>query len=655
MEINKLASFSLISLQWHKYKKTYLDNFIPLFCTMLIDNTISKIEIKDYPELVDLFRKMYSIDLPLYVVQAIIDAMYQFDFLNKEQTTYIINTNKIIDNKFYISEIQNECLAKQSIVVKSFCEYVKEHLNKNLDNITATKLLLEFIKRNDVSLFLDNNINLDDTISDSQNSITAEEYYLTGSFINWIYRSNPSIYKNIVDFSVGNIAFNALKMNSLPKEAETLKKCVIFLDASHIFPLLGIDQNDRFETVKLIIKTIHEKGGFVKIYQHTYDEIKEIIDTATKYIESPLYDPYKATKALLYMRQEGFSQTRVEAISASLDRKLKQYKIDIEKELPDRKLGLDENKLTEFIKNRNIHKRFHSEEFYIKRTERDVSSIIFTYEKRKKLDSVSFIDAKYIFITENPVLSLADKNMIKEFDIFKESLVLAAIPETLLCSYLWFGSPEKAEEYLTFELLGMAFSAISPTPEIIQKLKIEIKKLYDIGDITENDYLIMSTEYIIKNALSEKTLNNPANLTNDTIFDLAEIAKDKLAIKDREERKEIEKRFYILSNDTEKRSNNLKEKAKHNADKNTNRTIWIFRILFILLHIVIPGTISILQSIFAYSNILILLFSIAISLIIYILNIEKEFSLSGKRTDLYNKYLLKWYKEYELDTAEFEK
>lgn len=655
MEINKLASFSLISLQWHKYKKTYLDNFIPLFCTMLIDNTISKIEIKDYPELVDLFRKMYSIDLPLYVVQAIIDAMYQFDFLNKEQTTYIINTNKIIDNKFYISEIQNECLAKQSIVVKSFCEYVKEHLNKNLDNITATKLLLEFIKRNDVSLFLDNNINLDDTISDSQNSITAEEYYLTGSFINWIYRSNPSIYKNIVDFSVGNIAFNALKMNSLPKEAETLKKCVIFLDASHIFPLLGIDQNDRFETVKLIIKTIHEKGGFVKIYQHTYDEIKEIIDTATKYIESPLYDPYKATKALLYMRQEGFSQTRVEAILASLDRKLKQYKIDIEKELPDRKLGLDENKLTEFIKNRNIHKRFHSEEFYIKRTERDVSSIIFTYEKRKKLDSVSFIDAKYIFITENPVLSLADKNMIKEFDIFKESLVLAAIPETLLCSYLWFGSPEKAEEYLTFELLGMAFSAISPTPEIIQKLKIEIKKLYDIGDITENDYLIMSTEYIIKNALSEKTLNNPANLTNDTIFDLAEIAKDKLAIKDREERKEIEKRFYILSNDTEKRSNNLKEKAKHNADKNTNRTIWIFRILFILLHIVIPGTISILQSIFAYSNILILLFSIAISLIIYILNIEKEFSLSGKRTDLYNKYLLKWYKEYELDTAEFEK
>ena len=655
MEINKLASFSLISLQWHKYKKTYLDNFIPLFCTMLIDNTISKIEIKDYPELVDLFRKMYSIDLPLYVVQAIIDAMYQFDFLNKEQTTYIINTNKIIDNKFYISEIQNECLAKQSIVVKSFCEYVKKHLNKNLDNITATKLLLEFIKRNDVSLFLDNNINLDDTISDSQNSITAEEYYLTGSFINWIYRSNPSIYKNIVDFSVGNIAFNALKMNSLPKEAETLKKCVIFLDASHIFPLLGIDQNDCFETVKLIIKTIHEKGGFVKIYQHTYDEIKEIIDTATKYIESPLYDPYKATKALLYMRQEGFSQTRVEAISASLDRKLKQYKIDIEKELPDRKLGLDENKLTEFIKNRNIHKRFHSEEFYIKRTERDVSSIIFTYEKRKKLDSVSFIDAKYIFITENPVLSLADKNMIKEFDIFKESLVLAAIPETLLCSYLWFGSPEKAEEYLTFELLGMAFSAISPTPEIIQKLKIEIKKLYDIGDITENDYLIMSTEYIIKNALSEKTLNNPANLTNDTIFDLAEIAKDKLAIKDREERKEIEKRFYILSNDTEKRSNNLKEKAKHNADKNTNRTIWIFRILFILLHIVIPGTISILQSIFAYSNILILLFSIAISLIIYILNIEKEFSLSGKRTDLYNKYLLKWYKEYELDTAEFEK
>lgn len=655
MEINKLASFSLISLQWHKYKKTYLDNFIPLFCTMLIDNNISKIEIKDYPKLIDLFQKMYSIDIPLYVVQPIINNMYQFGFLSKEQVAYTINTDKIIDNKFYISEIQNECLAKQDIVVKSFCEYVKEHFNKNLDNITATKLLLEFIKRNDVSLFLDNNINLDDTISDSQNSITAEEYYLTGSFIKWIYRSNQSIYKNIVDFSVGNIAFNALKMNSLPKEAETLKKCVIFLDASHIFPLLGIDQNDRFETVKLIIKTIHEKGGFVKIYQHTYDEIKEIIDTATKYIESPLYDPCKATKVLLYMRQEGFSQTMVEAISASLDRKLKQYKIDIEKELPDRKLGLDENKLTEFIKYKNTHKRFQSEDFYVKRTERDVNSIIFTYEKRKKLDSVSFIDAKYIFITENPVLSLADKNMIKEFDIFKESLVLAAIPETLLCSYLWFGSPEKAEEYLTFELLGMAFSAISPTPEIIQKLKIEIKKLYDIGDITENDYLIMSTEYIIKNALSEKTLNNPANLTNDTISDLAEIAKDNLAIKDREERKEIEKKFCNLSNDTEKRSNNLKEKARHNADKNTNRTIWIFRILFILLHIVIPGTISILQSIFAYSNILILLCSIAISLIIYLLNIEKEFSLSGKRTDLYKKYLVKWYKEYELDTAEFEK
>lgn len=647
--INQLASFSLISVQWHKYNKTYLDNFIPLFCTMFIDQKISKIEIKDYGTLVSQFNAIYSIDLPSYIIQPIIEKLCQQELISQELISYKVNTDKIFDNHLYIADIQRQCREKQNDVIKAFRVYTQERFNKIFTDTDAIRLLSKFIMRHDISLFFD------ESIVWSEDILADEEYYLAGSFIKELNDNNSTMYQTIVELAVGNIAFNALQMTFLPTEVETLKKCVVFLDASHLFPLLGVDQNERLETIELMIKTIHTKGGFVKIYKHTYDEVKEILESAKKYIESPLYDPCKATKALFYMRQEGFSLTKLDTISASFDRILREYKITIEKEIPDRNLGLDEKKLAQYIKTKCTHKRFESEEFYEKRTERDVHSIIFTYEKRKNLEAKNFIDAKYLFITENPILPLANKNMLKELKIHTDNIVLSAIPETLLCSYLWLGSPEKAKEYMTFELLATALSAISPTPEIIQKVKIEIQKLYDNNNISKDDYQIMAAEYLIKDALSEKTLNNPANLNTADISGLIEYAKNKLAIDERQKRKEVENTLAMLSSDTEKRNDARRDKAEAKAKKDTDRHIYRYQIFFILLHIILPAAISGIQYICGKNNILINILAFIVSIVVYYCNIEKEFSLSNKRKVLQKRYLKKWYEEYELDTSELEK
>ena len=76
----------------------------------------------------------------------------------------------------------------------------------------------------------------DESIVWSEDILADEEYYLAGSFIKELNDNNSTMYQTIVELAVGNIAFNALQMTFLPTEVETLKKCVVFLDASHLFP-----------------------------------------------------------------------------------------------------------------------------------------------------------------------------------------------------------------------------------------------------------------------------------------------------------------------------------------------------------------------------------------------------------------------------------
>ena len=501
----QLVTFSLLSVQWQKYNKSYLDNFIPLFATLLIEKNKNNFEQKDYPQLATAFKELFSLPLPAYLVSSIVAKMLQLQLITKENGIFVVNSQAIIEHKLYIRDEIDSCANKQNKVFSDFIRYCNEKYQRVITPEDANRIILSFIKENDADiLFQEINISID-------NKITPDELLLVGKYIYYLYENNLDLYRDIVNFAVGSIAFNAMYLAPAESNSESLKKCVFFLDSSFIFPLIGIDSLQRKTIVEEIIKEIRLKGGYVKIYQHTYDEVVEILETAVKYVESPFYDPVQASKALSYLHQNGYSSTDVEAIIASIARVLKENNIYIEKEIPNKLLGINEKDLNNEITENLLLKQNDYPDRYAERTVRDVNSIIYTYEKRKKIDSKNFIDAKYSFITENALLTKADKKVVHKYSTKHTNTVEffpAAIPEAMLCAYLYLGSSNKAVENITLSVLATAFASIRPTAELENLVKVKAKQLKDKNIISEIDYNLVLATHLIKDCLTEKSLTS---------------------------------------------------------------------------------------------------------------------------------------------------
>lgn len=552
----QLATFSLLSTQWQKYNKSYLDNFVPLFTTLLVENNISSFTQKDYAVLAEDFEKLFSLPIPAYLISSLVAKLLGLHFLKKERDIFIVDRTAIIKHGFCIKDEIDSCSNKQNEIFAEFIKYCSENYNKTITKEEANKIILSFIKDNDTDI----------VFTELKTNSSSEELFLVGKFVSLLFLEKPVLYKDFVNFAIGSIAFHAMYLAPMESETESLKKCVFFLDSSFIFPLLGIDSMQREEIIKEIIKEIHLKGGFIKIFKHSFDEIVEILETAKKYIESPFYDSRKANKALSYMRQEGFSVARIELIIASLQTILKENLISIENDIPEKLLGIDENELTTEINNNLFLRQYDSIEKYAERTLRDVNSIIYTYEKRKKIDSKNFIDAKYSFITENALVSSTDKKIVSKYSENKNSLedfFPAAIPEPMLCAYLYIGSSNKAVENVSMSVLATAFAAIRPNAELEALVKDTAKKLKDENRITEAAYNLVITSHLIKDCLAERTLNSYEKVNEDTIFELIEDAKDAISIEEREKRKKAEQKLF----EEQKRNKQRKQKAEKKARK----------------------------------------------------------------------------------------
>lgn len=631
-----LTTFSLISTQWEKYNKSYLDNFIPLFATLLIEKEKKSFEQKDYYKIAEDFRELFGLPrIPPYLITSLVSKLIKIGVITKENNIFIVKSQKIIEKKLYIKDEINSCSNSEKRLCASFISFCNKNYSKLFTEKEAADIILNFINDNSSEIFFKENI------VHCNNNGNA---YFVGKFLANAFTENPEIYKIFVNLSLGKIAFDAMYYAPPESERESLKKCVFYFDSSFIFPLLGIDSLQRESIIKEIITEIRSKGGFVKIYKHTYDEILEVLESAKEYIESPNYDPRLANKALFYMRQEGYSVIQVDLIIKSIDRVLKENFIGIERNTPDKKLGINENMLFQEISSKLTLREYETADKYSTRTERDVNSIIYTYEKRKKLVSSNFVNAKYSFITENTLLTKADKKIIYEH-INKEErkdFFPAAILEAMLCSYLYLGSYNKAAENTSMSVLATALTCIRPSQELEALIKDTASKLRDSNRITEKEYHLATTSYLIKDCLAEKTLCSYEKVHEETIFSLIEDAKDLLGSEERKKRKEAEAKLYEEYERNEKRIKKAEKIAKI-------KSIIVFMIQLLLL--AIPYIFSIIP-ILNISWKLKIGLSIGWTIFCFIINHFRPLNIKKIWKQIYDKQLKKEYEYFEISVDE---
>jgi hypothetical protein len=244
-----------------------------------------------------------------------------------------LSVNIPVASKFDISEdIKTNSVKREQLCV-DFTEFVKArypNYAKVLSYETVSDLMLNFIENNDVSLFFLYNDRNEALLPEPKLPHNAKRYkHIFSKYVLYTAENNPVIFRIIEDMVLGSIATHALFFSFAKQTGDTLKDCDIYLDTSLILRLIGADENYYVDSMSLFLESIKGSGGNLKIFEHTYDEAKKVLDASLEWVESPNFDVTKANRATLFFRQKGYTRSQVELICASLERKINGFGINV--------------------------------------------------------------------------------------------------------------------------------------------------------------------------------------------------------------------------------------------------------------------------------------------------------------------------------------
>jgi hypothetical protein len=354
------------------------------------------------------------------------------------------------------------------------------------------------------------------------------------------------MFRIIEDMVLGSIATHALLFSFAKQTGDTLKDCDIYLDTSIVLRLIGADENYYADSVSLFLESIKGSGGNLKIFEHTYDEVKEALDASLEWVESPNFDVTKANRATLFFRQKGYARSNVELIHASLERKINEFGIDVVTKpiYSVDNITIDETEFQEIFENEiKRHDTSFNPLKYKSRTQRDVDSICAISRLRHNIRYADSIrKAKYLFTTLNGALVIANKIYNKKHSLNKDN-IYEAVSDIFLGTYLWANTPQIAAKINAVRIKAVALSAIKPDADMEQAFYQAAKRLKDDKQIKDDDYILVNSSYLVADLLSEKTIGDTTLVSENTVFDILDEVKTRIIGNTNVELREVTSKF----------------------------------------------------------------------------------------------------------------
>ncbi|MDT2765473.1 hypothetical protein P7H38_02090 [Lactococcus raffinolactis] len=178
----------------------------------------------------------------------------------------------------------------------------------------------------------------------------------------------------------------------------SLRNLTIYIDTPIVFYILGITTLEVKDVYLNLIEDLQKKGAKIAVFEHTIQEVENILEGSKKWVESSSFDISKASLASEYYFENGYDKNYIDLDIARFRNQLIDLKIEILErpdELENKRFNEDTRTIEELIrKRRNI-----AFEPYNESIERDVNSINSIYILRKGRRVSTIQEAKFIFLT----------------------------------------------------------------------------------------------------------------------------------------------------------------------------------------------------------------------------------------------------------------
>lgn len=339
------------------------------------------------------------------------------------------------------------------------------------------------------------------------------------------YESGDAAVLEYIDRYTTGAAFAETLTFHVPTQEYKNCRANVYLDTGFIFALLGIGSKDRSDSFQELFNDIVHMGMTPKIYQHTYDEIAGIIDTARTWINNSNYNPASASETAYYFVTNNWTYKEATELLGDLKGIITEdYHIQIDN-LPYPEANSIRTKHEEDIKQMIIdeylrrNERFSAEDkdFTISQ---DARSLFMTLHLDRGHIARTLPDINNIFITTNRTLAKVGKQLTSELAHSPGTYIPIVLTDLIWGTLIWANSPAKVSPLNQANIISAAYAAFHPSEEILQKLNSTLQKCQASGKLTPEKCYFLKTNAVALKILSQKTQNDDLNYSEQTPFEI---------------------------------------------------------------------------------------------------------------------------------------
>lgn len=504
LSFSQMSNIAVFKTESFNGAKDYLHAFDKLFLTL-----IAKKNYADFTsfEILEDFESFYCLNLTNMFVSEFLKRLCSQGYIKKRSDDFVVVKSAFEQERFI--EEYNETQDLVSIFNKRFVEYCHSQ-GSDLNVEDAERIICDYIECS-VKQSSIKNIIFDTHLS-------SVNLYLFDSFLKDIEKEGDSLFETYKKICLGRIFASVMAENDIFTTDNNLcyNNLCIYLDSDFMFNLLGLNPNGYSEEYIDMVNTLKKLGAKLYIFNHTFQEMRDIISNAIDWIGNPAYDPLYASKTLIYFVTHRIGVDEARTKFYELESEIRKLGIEIDN---DFSINYNEGdslflqNITEDIKVEYQSKTnvdLDRELTY----EYDAKSIFSIHKMRKGRKSTRLKDIGFIFVTHNKALcKVAQKLNAQKYD---SKTVPCAMTDTLLNVLLWFGTKQYNEKTNLMFLIPSAYYAFEPSTALLEKMNTVFETLKQKGAMTDEAIFDWRSDQILQQNIIEYTQNNPDNFDETT-------------------------------------------------------------------------------------------------------------------------------------------
>ena len=554
-----IYSLAYLQYTYEVLRKDILDLYVPMFCKCLLQDNACEVDLKRIKEAMN---AIYGIDNITYgAIRSICDRMAsrKYGILEKRNGVFYVIKGKLNGYQLTLNK-DDKIIDDFNILIKNISDF-SSSFPKKYTTDEVEKGFLNFIDLHGIDMLVGQG-------SKVFNSILKQENKRLSYVISRYILHNKEEGGNAIDvlnrLAKGNAISNLVSLSGRNNYTGNLSNVVVIIDTPFFYNLLGANNESNRDAAIELMTILKRNGAHFSMYQHNLNEVYTTLDDTINRLLTHDYDLKKSSRLLRMAVAEGYSSLQMEAMRANIETIRDKWGIT-EEEVPNIPNGykdIDVALLTEIIDSSYTNNHSRTLFYYEKNMlSKDVDSINYTYRLRGNSVAQNLKGCKALMLTTNRIIATTSNN--EQINI-KKHLIPVCVTDMFLSTILWSNYPSNNDSLNKKLLISECYNNIQLDDALMIRFFEDIKEKRINEQISENQYLMITTSRLAKSILGDITQNDINAYTDRTSAEIIDII-------EQEHKDEIEK-VQLEGADKIKREQerNLKEiehlTKQHNED-----------------------------------------------------------------------------------------